>query len=970
MWKQKASRLLAVLLAVLLLSQAAAFQTLAFAAEDSATPVLQDGTAVIPKGADLATVKAALYDALVVNKDEVNADDLKWEYECEGKTKIMGIDSWGNRSFGSIEGFSTTAGTLKTYTYEHPPLAENAYDTYQIRANGSNTVTLNKVEKLSSSITLKENASVNLAYTDATTVDYDAVRQQIWDNVVDATEPELTLSDVTIEYYATATSGAVGSLGKNYAPLQGGQVEGLTYPAMTEGTQKIKVSWGGNETYFDTSAEVDINVLGRQTAQFNLKEGPYTVGLVYNQDLTYNTAAVNQAIFDAVIKSTEPELGLADVNIDYKLELGAQNVTISWGGNAQYAGNSVTVSVTFTDERTQSDISFVENPSVKLVYNEDLTVDYDAVRSAIWSDVVASTTPSDLTLDDVTIEYYATATTGNLGSIGKNYAPLQGGQVDKLTYPAMGEGTQTIRISYPGTDVYTGFSKEVSVTVLGRPEVVFEKNAATGEDGSYEVGMVFDADQNYDYAAVEQAIFNAVVASSEPEMGLEDVTIEYNADPTSTIDVWAPLDKGGLNPFGLGTWEIRFSWAETPEYKGGSFEVKVTVSDNRIASTIVYKEGATITYNMDPEVMKQDLFENAIDWSASTLPADASIDDFTFEYYATAESGTIGNLGQNWAPIEGGTVSLLTYPQMGAGENQQVRISYKGNAEYRPVQDVEGTVTVNKATVKVTVHSTSKYPEEPVPEGFVTTDPADKFDIYTIYAGITSNVTTHVYLQLPDSFTTDSTAYKFIDAIYKASHDGTSLSDVLQEGMTVGELRALLTEVIDKVQEMDPNGTMAGVVSNIVGFDVEGLITLLDVLNKLPSIVDNVHVSIGVPNKAGLYTVYAIASNKNYETGVGMGMLTVKMRVIGAKLEWNQEIKKITVEEAATADFGAHVTYNGEPVVSDNVHYLYTGVTSTLKPYTSTTTPPTEPGRYTVTVVTLGGSYLTAPLTRSFQITK
>lgn len=958
MWKQKASRLLAVLLAVLLLSQAAAFQTLAFAAEDSATPVLQDGTAVIPKGADLATVKAALYDALVVNKDEVNADDLVWEYECEGKTKIMGIDSWGNRSFGSIEGFSTTAGTLKTYTYEHPPLAENAYDTYQIRANGSNTVTLNKVEKLSSSITLKENASVNLAYTDATTVDYDAVRQQIWDNVVDATEPELTLSDVTIEYNASS------GVDTDWMPLEGGKGTLLTYPAMTEGTQTIRISYAGDDTHSETSAEATITVLGRQTAQFNLKEGPYTVGLVYNKDLTYNTAAVNQAIFDAVIESTEPDLGLADVNIDYKLELGAQNVTISWGGNAQYAGNSVTVSVTFTDERTQSDISFVENPSVKLVYNEDLTVDYDAVRSAIWSDVVASKTPGDLTLDDVTIEYRAPST------FDTDWMPLEGGKGDILTYSAMGEGTQTIRISYPGTDVYTGFSKEVSVTVLGRPEVVFEKNAATGEDGSYEVGMVFDADQNYDYAAVEQAIFNAVVASSEPEMGLEDVTIEYNADPTSTIDVWAPLDKGGLNAFGLGTWEIRFSWAETTEYKGGSFEVKVTVSDNRIASEIVYKEGATITYNMDPEVMKQDLFENAIDWSASTLPADASIDDFTFEYYATAESGTIGNLGQNWAPIEGGTVSLLTYPQMGAGENQQVRISYTGNAEYRPVQKVEGTVTVNKATVKVTVHSTSKYPEEPVPEGFVTTDPADKFDIYTIYAGITSNVTTNVYLQLPDSFTTDSTAYKFIDKIYAASHDGTSLSDVLQEGMTVGELRALLTEVIDTVQAMDPNGTMAGVVSNIVGFDVEGLITLLDVLNKLPSIVDNVHVSIGVPNKAGLYTVYAIASNKNYETGVGMGMLTVKMRVIGAKLEWNQEIKKITVEEAATADFGAHVTYNGEPVVSDNVHYLYTGVTSTLKPYTSTTTPPTEPGRYTVTVVTLGGSYLTAPLTRSFQITK
>lgn len=758
MWKQKASRLLAVLLAVLLLSQAAAFQTLAFAAEDSATPVLQNGvTVIIPSDAEDDEVANILYEALVENKDQVSAEGLKWEYYCTGYDTTTGLvphDSWVSINGGESYTYTTILGKdVKTGTYKHDPLATNGNGDYDVRIGENGTVvTIHKYDKLLSSILLNEDASVKLVYNEDLTVNYDAVRQQIWENVVDATDPELTL-------------------------------------------------------------------------------------------------------------------------------------------------------------------------------------------------------------DDVTIEYYATATTGSLGSIGKNYAPLQGGQVGNLTYPAMGEGTQTIRISYPGTDVYTGFSKEVSVTVLGRPEVQISL-----KEGPYEVGMVFNDDLSYNYAAVEQAIFDAVVESSDPELTLDDVTIEYN-DKILDIDNFKALSSG----LDLGDQEIRFSWAETTEYKGGSFKVTVTVSDNRIASTIVYKEGATITYNMDPEVMKQDLFENAIDWSASTLPADASIDDFTFEYYA-ADSTT--GASNKWMPIEGSTGIVVSYPQMGAGENQQVRISYKGNAEYRPVQKVEGTVTVNKATVKVTVHSTSKYPEEPVPEGFVTTDPADKFDIYTIYAGITSNVTTNVYLQLPDSFTTDSTAYKFIDKIYAASHDGTSLSDVLQEGMTVGELRALLTEVIDTVQAMDPNGTMAGVVSNIVGFDVEGLITLLDVLNKLPSIVDNVHVSIGVPNKAGLYTVYAIASNKNYETGVGMGMLTVKMRVIGAKLEWNQEIKKITVEEAATADFGAHVTYNGEPVVSDNVHYLYTGVTSTLKPYTSTTTPPTEPGRYTVTVVTLGGSYLTAPLTRSFQITK
>ena len=57
-------------------------------------------------------------------------------------------------------------------------------------------------------------------------------------------------------------------------------------------------------------------------------------------------------------------------------------------------------------------------------------------------------------------------------------------------------------------------------------------------------------------------------------------------------------------------------------------------------------------------------------------------------------------------------------------------------------------------------------------------------------------------------------------------------------------------------------------------------------------------------------------------------------------------------------------------ISQSSVHYLYSGFTSKWKPYSSTTKAPTEPGRYTMTVVTLGGSYQAAPITRSFQITK
>ena len=602
-------------------------------------------------------------------------------------------------------------------------------------------------------------------------------------------------------------------------------------------------------------------------------------------------------------------------------------------------------------QKLSSSITLNSGASVKLAYGEDLTVNYNAVRQQIWDNVVAATEPA-LTLDDVTIEYRATATTG----LVQDWAALEGAK-HTLTYPAMTEGTQKIRVSYAGDDTHSAVSAEVDVNVVGRSDVAY-----TLKEGHYEVGMVFNDDLSYNYAAVEQAIFDTVLESTEPELGLDKVTIEYNADPTGIIDVWASLDKGGVNAFGLGTWEIRFSWNGTTEYKPGSFTVEVTVTDNRNASDIVFKEGAAITYNMDANVMKQDILDNVIDWDASTLPArdTLSVDDFTFTYYGTNildEENNISGGIQKWVPVEGGKVNLLTYPQMGAGE-QQVRISYGGNAEYRPAENVEGTVTVKKATVKVTVHSTSIYPDETVPEGFVTTDPADKFDIYTIYAGLNSNADAYIYLQLPARFT-NSVFLKVLDPIVAAVNDGKSLSDIMQEGTTVGELRALLNTqgLLDALDKLNIDTGTFG--------------QILTVLNKLPGIADDVRVAFGTPDKAGLYTVFAVTDNKNYETGVGTGVLLVKMRIIGVKLEWNQSIKKLTVEEAATADFGATVTYNGEAVTDQsNVHYLYSGITSNWRVYSSTTTAPTEPGRYVVTVVTLGGNYQAAPITRSFQITK
>lgn len=899
MKRKKSTQLLAVALTAAMLAQPVGAQMVfaegnvdAVQQEQTVSPaaetteaVLKSGTAVIPADADLNQVKEILGKTLVANADQVDLSSLEWEYKCKGKTGIGTLGTLGNESWGSIGGFTSSKKILGiTTTYTHPSLATNTANTdgkYPVRLKGTTTeVTLTKTQKLTSAISTKDNTNVNLVYNEDGSIYYDAVRQNIFNTVVESTTPELTVKDVTIEYYATATSGSLGDVGKAWMPLEGGKSGVLNYPAMGEGTQKIKISYAGTDAYSGASAEATVNI-----------------------------------------------------------------------------GSG----------KEQSVIAFKEKPTIKLVYNDDLTVDYAAVKEAIMNDVidVENSSPKGLSLDNLTIEYYATATTGAAIGFGNAWAPLEGGKINGLTYPGIPEGKQKIRVTYAGDKENTAVTAETDIKVMDREQSAFNLNEPAEGAASYEVPMAFNEDQTYDYDATAKAIYNAVVASTVPEnLTADDVTIRYNAG-TDLLKNWQPLNTtdwtSTFTKFGPGEWTIQFSWAGNKEYKGATKEVKVNVTDNRLASAIVCKEGVSFTYNMDAAVMKQAIFDNVIDWENSTLPAKdtLTVDNFTMEYYGSNTlAGDIDGGVKQWAPIEGGTVTLLTYTQMGAGE-QQIRISYKGNADYRPSAQTESTVTVNKAKVKVKVKSTSIYADATLPEDFVTMNPADKFDVYTVYGGLTSNANLSLYLDLPDKYT-NSAVLKLLDPIVEKLY-GKTFTQMMNDGMTVGELRQLLStqELLDLLEKLHIDTGTFG--------------QILTIINKMPSVADSVRVSFGTPNRAGLYTVTAVTDNKNYETGVGIGTLLVKMRSKGVKLNWNEKFVngKITAEEAKNFDFKATLSLDGDVTIAqDNVHYLYSGFTSKWKIYSSTTTPPTEPGSYVMTVVTLGGNYQAAPITRGFKITK
>lgn len=621
-------------------------------------------------------------------------------------------------------------------------------------------------------------------------------------------------------------------------------------------------------------------------------------------------------------------------------------------------GTETAVTLTMA-KKLSSSITLKQDASVKLPYKEDGTLDFDALRENIFSLVVKSTTPEELTVKDVTIEYYAT------GKIRKNWAPLEGGKVDGLNYPAISAGEQKIQISYKGSDDYKAVTKETTVNFLDRDAAPFQL-----KQGVTEVAMVYNKDQSINYEATAQALREALLVSADPNVSINDVTVEYNAG-TDIVKNFQQLDFDGFGfKFGLNEQTIRFTWRGNADYQAYTAEVTVEMTDSREASTVVLKPSISLIYNKDAAAMTQQIFEYVIDWDDSTLPdkSTLSADDFTIEYYATAKV-VAGDLGgdvglQKWVPIEGeegisaGKLQYF-YPQMGAGE-QQIRVTFNGSETYRPSEAEEGSLTVKKANVSVKVHSTSIYADEVPGEGFVTTDPVDDFDIFTVYTGVSS-----VFVQLPERYT-DNAFIEAVDPVLEKVGLRT-IKDIMDKGITVGELK----QNLDKIA----NGSEYAVVREalkLMGVDVATLQQIINVFNKI-TLLDNVRIALRTPDQVGIYTVYAITNNDNYNTGFGMGALVVKKHYSGVKLDWNQNFTngKISAADVKNFDFGATLSYNGEQVKDQSsVHYLYSGFTSRWRPYSSTTTPPTEPGRYVVTVVTLGGNYQAAPITRAFQITK
>lgn len=946
------------------------------------------------RAAILEQVVASSTPALTLQNTEI-------KYYAESKTTGL------SHQWVKLEGDKINLATYPAISAGEQKIQISFYGNDQYTGSSAE-VNVTFVDRADAHIVLKEGQTVNLQYTEAVTIDFDALRTSILAQVVDQdSAPALTLQNTEIKYAAEDKTGVF----HNWVKLEGDRVDHIDYPAISAGEQKIQIHFKGDGSYKAGSADVQVYIAERPAVSVTRNDSP-TFKLNYNDNGDAIYDSIQQQVFNAVIQSTDPTLTAGDVSIKYlatekvlgvdshewmpltggkkngisypAIGEGTQKVRISWGGNRNYAPMDLEAEVLVTG-RPALQVTLKDSPSVKLVFNDDGKVIYDNIYQQVWDAVIERTEP-ELTLEQATLEYYADSKATGWVS---EWVPLEGGKRNSISYPGVSEGTQKVRVSWRGTSVYAPGHVDVDVVFLDRDAAPFHLKG-----GVTEVGIVYNADLSINYAATEQALREALIESTDPSYPIDLVKVEYNIYGTSITDDWIAnykdlsykvldsdlLDGIKAGKFGLGDQLLRLSWRGNADYK--PFEetrVRVKMVDNRQPTEVVLKPSISLIYNKDVSVVAGQLFEYVINWDDSKLPEKdtLSADDFTFEYEAevmiTDKDGLVIGTGEKrWAPIAGEKV-LTSYTfcePIGAGE-QKIRVTYKGNADYRPSNGAELPdgcyLTIKKAPVSVKVHSTSIYADEALSKDFITTDPVDNFDIFTIFGGVTNNVTGSVFVQLPERLT-KGTIIKLIDKTLEGLGQKT-LTQMMQEGMTVGELRKLFNDIITNADNLPQE------VKELLakaGIDIDTLVKLNEALNKFPGLLDNVRVAFGTPDQAGIYTVCAVTNNKNYHTGFAMGSLVVKAHVSDVRLTWNAPINgKLTVEEAAAFDFGATLRYNEKPVADQSsVKCLYTGITSNWQAYSSTTTPPTEPGRYVMTAVTVGGNYQAAPITRSFQITK
>lgn len=649
----------------------------------------------------------------------------------------------------------------------------------------------------------------------------------------------------------------------------------------------------------------------------------YTYGVSWvssnKTETTYLWPSVNGEKFEKVVTHSET-IGIKwreqkeDVTCPSLLDNSMLGKTLT----VRVVGTTKEYTITIADGRVDTVLAVKNSVTVK--YNSSKSAD-DYYKEIFDAAIIKSksTLPADFS--------FSSCTVSGLPS---------GGFLDRIEK----DTTHTVTISFAGDDYYKAATATVSVFIAD-PRIA---SNIVAED-SIELDYRPSKDKD-DYK--QEILDNAIIKADSTLPESYDID-DFKFDGVPGLGKNFEADK---------SYEISFYFkGDDDNYKqSNTVKVNVSVVDTRIVPEITANDSVTITYNMDRDVMLQEILDKAI--ASSNLPEGYTIDDFKI----TAPDSLDAN-------VEDGS------------EPYTVTFYYKGNDEYKQSETYTVNVTVQKADVTVTIKGNIEQVTslaviksgDSLPEDFITLDPNDSdIDVWTLFIGKSTEGETIVYMILPTSIL-DPDTLETIDKYVKI--DGKTFSELLQDGMTVKEFKEFMAYIIDAVE--NPDSPEDSALKVALYFVPDTFKTLMKQLTEIPEILDDTRIAIGTPEHAGVYTTLVVTQSKNYNAAYALGAVVVAPKYEDNKLYWNTEFPEsntFTVSELNAFDLTASL-YNNDKVIEDaKISYKYTGsykIFWFIKIDYSSEKLPTRAGSYTqIATCYVGDNISILPLTRSFTLTK
>ena len=802
-----------------------------------------------------------------------------------------------------------------------------------------------------------EIAPVTLKETSVGVYGYDALKADIFAAAIDAANS--TPANVALDACEVVLPGINGS-----------------------GSYNVTVKFLGSFDYNASSVsfEIQINVQDLPTANIALKTTSVNAVLEETEVGKYDLVALKQFVFEQAVNSaasTPAGLSYADVTITFDREVNADGqytATMTYLGTSQMHGASAEVKVNVTVDKLPTVVIDTQERSVVLNKTLDGGYDYDGLKEAIFDNCMKITGVEGLDWDNFSFQYKVYDLGGTIGTYQDFELDKIPGDPDGTWYKYLRDGGSfDIKVSIPSSSSYYGAEAEFNVTVtIGDP---YDAEIALKNNYQKDYVLNYAANGEFDYDRLEKEIFDAVI-------DVENSTAAVSFD-TAVITYQIMDDLGGANwpgagefyPFNQGTIESDPGNTFKYMYKGGTFNIKVAVPATeshravevvfsvniepftRVASNVVLKSGS-IDYTNDVNAIKEYIFNNLIDFSSSKLPADVSIDDFTFEYYArNYTAGDILGVEHRWVPFEGmkhPTLAGSYFKQIGNGTNQ-IRVTFNGTDDYLASTSNEADFTMNKASFSISLKQNYRYLDEKYPRDLV--QPSindDALEHFYFVLGTTSSQAT-IYLESLSGIGSEDA---WFDAtIMFQTVLGRSGAEVYDQGLSRDELIKLIN-----------SAELASYAETNFNIDAAAINAMKDIVNNIPTSVTNIKLVAGQPTTPGTYTMFAMATNENYNTAYLSSPFYVKYHSSGTKLVFVQDTDGLNSFNVGKFDYSAVVAKDGVPVDSSHVKYIYTGFRSNALFYASTKEGPRQAGIYTQTAWTgIGGKYA-FPKTRTFVV--